>query len=340
MRKPKVYITRKIPQKAIDMIAEYYDIIGIWEEYYPPPYEVILEKVKEVDALVPLLTDKIDKKVMDNAPNLRIIAQYAVGYDNIDVEYATKKGIYVTNTPGVLTEAVADLTWGLILAVARRIVEADHYVRSGEWYSTKTGWHPMMMLGIEVNGKTLGILGMGRIGRAVARRAKGFNMRVIYYSRHRLPEDVEKELGAEYVDFETLLKESDILSIHVPLTPETRYMISEKELKMMKKGAILINTARGAVVDTKALVKALEEGWIAGAGLDVFEQEPLPPENPLTKFKNVVLAPHMGSATIETRTNMGVLVAKNLIAFYKGEVPPTLVNKEVVKIRKPGFDIG
>mgnify|MGYP000123673115 CR=1 FL=1 len=335
--KPKVYLTRQIPQKAIDMIKEYYEIVGIWEEYYPPPYEVLIEKVKDIDALVSLLTDKIDKNLIDNAPKLRIIAQYAVGYDNIDVEYATKKGIYVTNTPGVLTEAVADLTWALILGVARRIVEADEYVKKGEWWKTKTGWHPMMMLGIEIHGKTLGILGMGRIGRAVARRAKGFNMRVIYYSRRRLPEELEKELNAEYVDFETLLKESDILSIHVPLTKETYHMIGEKQLKMMKRNAILINTARGAVIDTAALIKALEKKWIAGAGLDVFEQEPLPPDNPLTKFKNVVMAPHMGSATHKTRTRMGELVAENLIAFIKGEIPPTLVNKEVVNIRKPGF---
>ncbi|RLE80826.1 MAG: D-glycerate dehydrogenase [Thermoprotei archaeon] len=338
MGKPKVYITRQLPQKAIDMIKEYYDIVGIWEEYYPPPYEVLLEKVKDIDALVSLLTDKIDKNLIDNAPRLRIIAQYAVGYDNIDVEYATQKGIYVTNTPGVLTEAVADLTWALILSVARRIVEADQFVKGGEWWRTKTGWHPMMMLGMEVNGKTLGILGMGRIGRAVARRAKGFNMRIIYYDKYRLSEDLEKELGAEFVDFETLLKESDILSIHVPLTKETYHLIGENELKKMKKGAILINTARGAVIDTRALIKALEEGWIAGAGLDVFEQEPLPPDSPLTKFKNVVLLPHIGSATTETRTRMGELVAENLIAFLKGETPPTLVNKEVLKIRKPGFD--
>ncbi|MCD6368637.1 MAG: D-glycerate dehydrogenase [Thermoproteales archaeon] len=337
MVKPKVYLTRQIPQKAINMIKEYYEIVGIWEEYYPPPYEVLIEKVKDIDALVSLLTDKIDKNLIDNAPKLRIIAQYAVGYDNIDVEYATKKGIYVTNTPGVLTEAVADLTWALILGVARRIVEADEYVKKGEWWKTKTGWHPMMMLGIEIHGKTLGILGMGRIGRAVARRAKGFNMRVIYYSRRRLPEELEKELNAEYVDFETLLKESDILSIHVPLTKETYHMIGEKQLKMMKRNAILINTARGAVIDTAALIKALEKKWIAGAGLDVFEQEPLPPDNPLTKFKNVVMAPHMGSATHKTRTRMGELVAENLIAFIKGEIPPTLVNKEVVDIRKPGF---
>ena len=336
MGKPKVFITRQIPEKGINMIKEYYEV-EVWPEYTPPPYEVLLEKAKEVDALASLLTDKIDCNLLQNAPRLRIVAQYAVGYDNIDVECATRLGIYVTNTPGVLTEAVADLTWGLILATARRIVEADHFVRSGEWWKTRTGWHPLMMLGMEIYGKTLGIIGMGRIGRAVARRAKGFNMKILYYDIRRLPKELEEELGAKFVDLETLLKESDVVSIHVPLTKETYHMIGEKELKLMKKTAILVNTARGAVIDTNALVKALEEGWIAGAGLDVFEQEPLPPDHPLTKFKNVVLVPHIGSATYETRTRMAELVAENLIAFAKGEVPPTLVNKEVVKVRPPGF---
>jgi len=336
LAKPKVFVTRQIPEKGLNMIKEYYEV-EVWPEYTPPPYEVLLEKAKEVDALATLLTDKIDCNLLKNSPKLRIIAQYAVGYDNIDVECATKLGIYVTNTPGVLTEAVADLTWGLILAVARRIVEADHFVRSGEWWKTKTGWHPLMMLGMEVYGKTLGIVGMGRIGRAVARRARGFNMKILYYDVRRLPKELEEELKATYVDLETLLKESDIVSIHVPLTKETYHMIGEKELKLMKKSAILINTARGAVIDTNALVKALEEGWIAGAGLDVFEQEPLPPDHPLTKFKNVVLVPHIGSATHETRTKMAELVAENLIAFAKGQVPPTLVNREVVNIRPPGF---
>jgi len=335
MGKPKLFITRQLPGNAIERLKEYYEV-EVWDKYPPPPYEVLLEKVKEINALGSLLTDRIDCNLIENAPRLRIIAQYAVGYDNIDVECATKHGIYVTNTPGVLTETVADHTWALILAVSRRIVEADHYVRSGEWWNSKTGWHPMMMLGYDVYGKTLGIVGLGRIGTAVARRAKGFNMKILYYDRRRKPE-LEKELGAKYVDLETLLRESDIVSIHVALTPETRHMIGEKELKLMKKTAFLINTARGAVVDTNALVKALKEGWIAGAALDVFEQEPLPPDHPLCKLKNVVLAPHAGSASWETRTKMADIVAENLIAFAKGEIPPTLVNKEVVNVRKPGF---
>jgi len=329
-------VTRQIPEEGLSLIRECYEV-EVWDRYTPPPREVLLEKAREVDALVTLLTDRVDRELLDSAPRLRIVAQYAVGFDNIDVEHATRRGVYVTNTPGVLTDATADLTWALLLAAARRVVEADRFVRSGEWWRTGTGWHPMMMLGFHVTGKTLGIIGMGRIGQAVARRARGFNMRILYYQRHRLPEDVERELGAQYVDLETLLRESDFVSIHVPLTPETRRMIGERELRMMKRTAILINTARGAVVDEEALVRALREGWIAAAALDVFEREPLPPDHPLTKLDNVVLAPHIGSATRETRAAMARLVAENLLAFYRGEVPPTLVNREVVKVRPPGF---
>ena len=289
-----------------------------------------------MDALATLLTDKIDCNLLQQAKKLRIIAQYAVGYDNIDVECATRLGIYVTNTPGVLTEATAELTWALLMAVARRIVEADHFVRWGEWWRLRTGWHPKMMLGVELKGKTLGIIGLGRIGSRVAEIAKAFGMKVIYYDRNRR-EDLEKKLGVEYRDLDTLLQEADIVTIHVPLTKETYHMINEERLKKMKRSALLINTARGAVIDTEALAKALREGWIAGAGLDVHESEPLDPNHPITAFKNVVLLPHIGSATYETRHRMAELVAENLIAFYKGEIPPTLVNKDVVKVRKPGF---
>ncbi|MEM0119612.1 MAG: glyoxylate reductase [Thermofilaceae archaeon] len=334
--KPRVFVTRQIPEEGLRIIREYYEV-EVWDRYTPPPREVLLEKARDVDALVTLLTDRIDRELLDNAPRLRIIAQYAVGYDNIDVEYATRKGVYVTNTPGVLTDATADLAWALLLAAARRIVEADRFVRSGEYWRTGTGWHPLMMLGYHVTGKTLGIIGMGRIGQAVARRAKGFDMRILYYQRHRLPGELERELGAQYVDLETLLRESDFVTIHVPLTKETYHMIGERELKIMKRAAILVNTARGAVIDEQALVKALKEGWIAAAGLDVFELEPLPPDHPLTKLENVVLAPHIGSATYETRAAMAELVARNLVAFYKGEVPPNLVNREVVGVRPPGF---
>jgi len=336
LAKPKLFITRELFEDVIKKLEQYYDV-EVWDKYTPPPYEVLLEKAKEVDALVTLLTDKIDCNLLQQAKKLRIIAQYAVGYDNIDIECATRLGIYVTNTPGVLTEATAELTWALILATARRIVEADHFVRWGEWWRTRTGWHPKMMLGVELKGKTLGIIGLGRIGSRVAEIAvKGFGMKVIYYDKRRR-EDLEKELGIEYRDLDQLLQEADIVSIHVPLTKETYHLINEERLKKMKRGAILINTARGKVIDTEALVKALREGWIAAAGLDVFEEEPLPPNHPLTAFKNVVLAPHIGSATYETRHAMAELVAENLIAFYEGREPPTLVNKEVLKVRPPGF---
>ncbi len=332
MVKPKVFVTREIPDKGLNMILERFDA-KVWREYTPPPKEVIIEEVKSVDALVTLLTDKIDKEVLDAAKNLKIIAQYAVGYDNIDVEECTRRGIYVTNTPEVLTESTADFTWTLILAVARRVVEADKFVRSGEWEKSKTGWHPKMLLGTDVHGKTLGIIGLGRIGTAVARRAKGFNMKVIYYSRKR-KEELEKELGLEFVDFETLLKEADFVSIHVPLTKETFHLIGERELKLMKNTAFLINTSRGKVVDEKALYKALKKKWIAGAALDVFEEEPTPADNPLLKLENVVVAPHIASASHETRSKMAEMVAKNLIAFFEGKIPPNLVNTDVLNKSK------
>jgi glyoxylate reductase len=277
-----------------------------------------------------LLTDKIDKEVLDAAPNLRVISSYSVGFDHIDVEEATKRGIYVTNTPGVLTETTADLAWSLLMTIARRIVEADKFVRTGKW---KVGWSPTLLLGRDVYGKTLGIVGLGRIGSAVAKRARGFDMKVLYYDVIRPPPEREKELGVEFAPLDRLLKESDFVTLHVPLTKETYHMISERELKLMKSTAFLINTSRGAVIDEKALVKALKEGWIAGAALDVFEKEPIDLDNPLLELENVVLVPHIGSASTETRSKMAEMAAKNLIAVLKGEEPPFLVNPEVMKVR-------
>ncbi len=337
---PRLFVTRRLPGPCFKRLLEEFDA-EVWPEWRHPPYEVLLEKAAEgFDGFVTLLTDRIDCGFISRAAEhgTRIISQYAVGYDNIDVECATKHGVYVTNTPNVLTEATAELTWALILAAARHIVKADRYVRSGEWYRSGTGWHPELLLGLELRGKTLGIIGFGRIGRAVARiGAKGFGMKVLYYSRHRAPREVEEEIGARYADLDTLLRESDVVSIHVPLTPETRGMIGERELRLMRPSAILVNTARGAVVDTDALVKALREGWIAAAGLDVFHEEPLPPDHPLTRLENVVLAPHIGSATREAREAMTCAVLDNLLAFKRGEIPPNLVNKEVVEKRRPGF---
>jgi len=330
MRKPKVYVTREIPERGLKLIKERFEA-EVWPEYGPPPKQVIIEKSREVDALASLLSDKIDAEVFDAAPNLKIVSQMAVGFDNIDIKEATKRGIYVTNTPGVLTETTADFAWALLMAVARRVVEADKYIRTGKW---KVGWHPTMLMGRDVYGATIGVVGAGRIGSAVARRAKGFNMKILFYDVIPRP-DLEKELGAKQVDLETLLKESDFVSIHVPLMKETYHLIDENKLRLMKKTAYLINNSRGPVIDEKALYKALKEGWIAGAGLDVFEQEPTPLDNPLLKLDNVVVAPHISSASHETRSKMAEMVAQNLIAFFEGKTPPNLVNREVLKVRPP-----
>jgi glyoxylate reductase len=327
MSKPKVYVTRELPRKALEIMKKYFDV-KIWPEYAPPPKQIILENAKHVDALATLLTDEIDAEVLDASAELKIVAQMAVEFGNIDVNEATRRGIYVTNTPGVLTETTADFAWALLMAVAWRIVEADKYVRTGQW---KGGWHPSR----DVYGATLGIVGAGRIGTAVARRAKGFNMKILYYDVVPMPPEIEKELGAKRVDLETLLKESDFVSIHVPLTKETHHMISEEKLKLMKKTAYIINNARGPVIDEKALCKALKEEWIAGAALDVFEHEPTPVDNPLLRLENVVVSPHISSASHETRTKMAEMVAENLVAFFQGKVPPNLVNPDVIKVRQP-----
>ncbi|MCD6448482.1 MAG: D-glycerate dehydrogenase [Thermoplasmata archaeon] len=321
----KIFITRRLPEEGLKMLDEHE--VEIYEGDAPPSKQEIIEGMRGKDALICLLTDKIDSEVMNASPNLKIIANYAVGYDNIDVGEATKRGIFVTNTPGVLTETVADLAWALIMAAARRIVEGDNFMREGKF----KGWAPMLLLGSDVYGKTLGIIGAGRIGQAVARRAKGFNMRILYYSRKR-KENFEKECNAEYVDLETLLREADFISLHTPLTPETYHMIGEKELKMMKSSAYLINTGRGKCVDEKALVKALKEGWIRGAALDVFENEPeIEPE--LKELENVVLTPHIGSASYETRSRMAVMVAENVLAALKGKIPPNCINPEAARYR-------
>lgn len=334
--RPRLFVTRELPGDAIKRLSSYYSVT-VWRDPSPPPKDILISEVKEVDALACLLTDKIDKELLEKADKLRIVAQYAVGYDNIDVAYATEKGIYVTNTPGVLTDSTADLTFALILTAARRIIEAHDYVVKGKWWEEGVAWHPSLMLGIELRGKVLGIVGMGRIGKAVARRAMGFGMNVVYYDRKRLTPEEEKELSVRYVPFEELLSISDIISVHVPLTPETKHMFKLEQFKMMKRTAIFINTSRGSVVKTEDLVKALEEKLIWAAGLDVFEEEPLPKGHPLTTLSNVVLAPHIGSATWEARTAMANAVADNLIAFYRGEIPPNLVNLDVTKIRRPGF---
>ena len=328
MAKPKIYVTRELPERGLKIIKSRFET-EVWTEYAPPPKKVIMEKAKNVDAIASLLSDKIDAEVFNVAPKLKIVSQLAVGFDNIDVKEATKRGIYVTNTPEVLTDTTADFAWALLMAIARRVIEADKYVRTGQW---KVGWHPDMLQGRDVYGATMGIVGAGRIGYAVAKRATGFGMKILYYDVIPRPE-MEKDFQAKKVDLDTLLKEADFASIHVPLMKETIHLINEEKLRLMKKTAYLINNSRGPVVDEKALYEALKEGWIAGAALDVFEQEPTPMDNPLLKLNNVVLAPHISSASYETRSKMAEMVADNLIAFFEGKQPPNLVNPEVLKVR-------
>ncbi|MFP3402615.1 MAG: glyoxylate reductase [Acidilobus sp.] len=331
-----LFVTREVPFPAFDQLKAMFQRVDVWKEYRPPTKEELIANAKGHQALVTMLEDKVTCDVIEAlSPELRIIAQYAVGYDNIDLECATRHGVYVTNTPEVLTDATADFTWALILAVMRRVVEADRFVRDGSWKRSGTAWHPTMMLGYDLKGKVLGILGAGRIGSAVAKRALGFDMKIIYYNRHRVPE--VEALGARYVDLETLFRESDILTIHTPLTPETQNLVNESRLRLMKRTAFIVNTARGKIIDLDALYKALKEGWIAGAGLDVYPSEPLDPSHPITKLSNVVLAPHIGSATIETRARMAEIVYRNLEAFYRRQRPPTLVNEGVLRVRPPGF---
>jgi glyoxylate reductase len=327
MAKPKIYVTRELPERGLKIIKQHFET-DVWPEYAPPPKKTIIEKAKNVDALATLLSDKIDAEVYNAAPKLKIVSQLAVGFDNIDHAEATKRGIYVTNTPEVLTDTTADFAWALLMAVARRVVEADKYVRTGQW---KVGWHPAMLTGRDVFGTTIGIVGAGRIGYAMAKRALGFDMKVLFYDVIPRPE-IEK-LGAKKVDLTTLLRQSDFVTIHVPLMKETHHFINEEKLRLMKKTAYIINNSRGPVVDEKALHMALKEGWIAGAGLDVFEQEPTPMNNPLLKLENVVVAPHISSASLETRAKMSEMVAGNLVNFFQGKQPPNLVNPDVMKVQ-------
>jgi len=324
--KPKVFITRRIPEAGLDLIRPIAEI-EVWDDELPPPRESLLQKVKGVKALLTLLTDKIDSQVMDAAgATLKVISQMAVGYDNIDVAAATARKIPVGHTPGVLTETTADFTWALLMSAARRIVEGDNYTRDGKW---KT-WMPTLLLGPDVHGATLGIIGLGRIGQAVAKRAKGFDMRVIYHSAHRHPE-IEKSLGVEYATLDSLYAESDFISIHTPLNDSTYHLINDGALAKMKPGAILINTARGGVIDPDALYRALRDKKIAYAALDVTEPEPIPLESPLLILDNIIFAPHIASASIQTRNKMATMAAENLIAGLNGEKMPHCVNPQVYR---------
>lgn len=326
MKKPKVYITRRIPQEGLDMIAQVAGI-EIWSHELPPSYEVLLEKVGDVDGLLTLLTDRIDAALMDAAPKLKVISNLAVGYDNIDIPEATRRGIVVGNTPGVLTETTADFAFALLLAAARHVVEADGFTRKGRW---KT-WEPMVMLGQDVHHATLGIVGLGRIGIAIAKRAKGFDMKVLYYDQQR-QSDAERQLGVEYVpELSTLLSKSDFISLHVPLGPQTHHLIGAAQFAVMKSTAVLVNTSRGPVVDQKALYEALKSRQIFAAAIDVTETEPISPEDPLLTLDNVIIAPHIASASFATRTKMTTMAAENLIAGLHGQIPPNCLNPEAIR---------
>jgi glyoxylate reductase len=328
MSRPTLLSTHALFDAPRARLAEHFDV-DYWTGAERPPRAEVLRRIAGKDALISLLTETIDDELLAAAPTLRIVANVAVGYDNIDLAACTRRKVAVTNTPGVLDETTADLAWTLILAVARRLIEGDALARSGQW----RGWNLDQLCGSDVWGKTLGILGFGRIGRAVARRARGFNMRVIYYSRHRAPADVEMGLNAELLPLDELLAQADFLSLHVPLTPETRGLIGPRELAKMKRSAFLINTSRGPVVQEAALAQALAAGTIAGAALDVYEREPQIHEG--LRRPNVVLAPHLGSGTVETRTKMAMMAADNVIAFFAGRRPPNILNPEVLDTTRP-----
>ena len=324
MQKPIVYVTRQIFSDALDMIEQVAEL-EVWPDDEPPTPEQLREALADADGALINVMDRIDVPLLDAAPKLRVLSQVAVGLDNIDIPEATKRGILLGYTPGVLAKATADLAFGLLLAAARRVVESDKWVRDGNW---KIAHHPMFWLGSEVNGSTLGILGLGGIGLETAKRGLGFDMKVIYNSRTRKP-DLEAQYGFEYVEPNQLLADSDFLSLHVPLTPETHHYIGEKQLKKMKPTAILVNLSRGPVVDTKALYKALTKGWIAGAGLDVFDPEPIPADHLILKLDNVVVLPHIGSASNRSRREMCLMAARNLVAGLNGERLEQCVNPEL-----------
>ncbi len=327
--RPKVYMSSIVPSPAFEIVSEYCDV-QFYQGEGTLKNEEILANIRGKDGLICLVGDRIGKEVMDAGSELKMVSTASVGFEHIDVQEASKRGIYVGYAPDVLTDATADLAFALLLGAGRRIAEADGFVRAMKW---KVAWSPTAFLGASVCGKTIGIIGLGRIGRAVARRAKGFNMKILYSDAMRSSPETEGELGAEFRDLEDLLGESDFVTIQAPLTKETVHLINEERLRRMKPEAILINTSRGSVVDESALVKVLRENVIGGAGIDVFEKEPIDSDNPLLEMENVVLLPHIGSATKEARRGMGEVAARNLLAVLRGESPAYWLNPEVEKIR-------
>lgn len=324
---PRVYVTRRIPQPALDMLAPHVRLT-LWPGELPPPYPVLLKELADCAGLLALLTDRIDAALLDAAPRLRVVSNYAVGYDNIDLDAASARGVLVTNTPDVLTETTADLTLALLLTTARRISEAEQYVKAGRWRT----WGPEVLLGRELHGATLGLVGLGRIGAAVARRAQGFGMRILYHTPH--PKPAAEAQGLRHAPLELLLAHSDVVSLHCPLSDETYHLIDREALALMKPDALLINTARGPVVDTRALAETLRQRPAFTAALDVTDPEPLPADHELLGLPNALVVPHIGSASVQTRTRMGTMAAENLLAALRGERPPALVNPEAWERRR------
>ncbi len=322
---PKVYVTRRIPESGIELLQKTCEV-EIWDSDDVVPRDTFLDAVADKDAVLCLLTEKVDAETLDVAKNVKIFANMAVGFDNIDVEACTQRGIMASNTPGVLTDTTADFAFTLLMAAARRIREGHEFVHAGKWET----WGPLLLMGQDIHHATLGLIGLGRIGVEMARRGQGFSMRVIYNDVVRR-EDLEEELGLEYADFETVLKESDFVSLHVPYLPATHHLISTEELALMKSSAVLINSARGAIVDPQALYTALKAGEIWAAGLDVTEPEPIPMDDPLLTLDNCLIAPHIASASFNTRSDMSELAANNILAALTGNRPPTILNPEVLE---------
>ncbi|MEP6638232.1 MAG: D-glycerate dehydrogenase [Chloroflexota bacterium] len=319
--RPRVFVARRIPEEGLEAISAVCEL-DLWEDDLPPPRDELLRRVAGVDGALTLLTDKVDDGFLDAAgPNLRVVSNYAVGFDNIDVAACARRRVAVGNTPGVLTETTADLAWALLMAAARRLPEGDRYVRDGQW---KT-WGPLLLLGPDVHGATLGIVGFGRIGQALAQRAQGFGMRILYHDVNQLPDDVTGPLGATYLPLEELLAQSDFVSLHVNLSPVTRHLVNRESLGWMKPTAVLVNTSRGPVIDQAALAEALRDGVIWAAALDVTDPEPISMDDPLVGLDNCLIVPHIASASRTTRGKMAAMAAANLLAGVRGEPLPTPV---------------
>jgi glyoxylate reductase len=325
MSKPNVYITRAIPQAALEIIAAACDYRQWGREDEPVPRDILLRSIADVDGVFTLLTEKVDAEFLEAAPRCRVVANMAVGYDNVDVPALTRRKVLLTNTPGVLTETTADLVWALMLAAGRRIVEGQKTIEAGRWKN----WSPMFLVGQDIFGATLGIVGAGRIGSAVARRAVGFQMRILYHNRHPAPE-LEAETGAQWRGLDELLSESDFVVVLTPLTPETRGMFGAREFALMKPTAVFVNAARGPIVKEQDLYEALQRGRPWAAGLDVFEAEPIGPDHPLLSLPSVTAVPHIGSASVATRTRMAIVAATNLVAALTGQPVPNPVNPAVL----------